>query len=228
MMITILVSAQTVSAGTIAVEWRLGDRGGQVLVPVDMALPASLSQSDYSRAELVAMGFLLLKRKVVGQKYLKQKLTLLFSEKMALDAFQDISSDLGLRNAARGLQVVFGDAICSLHYGPLPTLKAPLVSRLMSSKPQLPALAMICGKVVVTVHALEQFAFRYRIATLAHAYHLLQRWASRATQPVTLPPAVLAHKEQVQQEPALYYTDGSGWHGTIVDNTLVTMFFRKN
>lgn len=201
--------------------WQCGARSGEVHVASPRGNQPRLL------AELLALSHLAVDKKVIGLNTGVTPLTICASEPgVAQAVHHPQSSTPELRLRSRALRARFGDARFERCDTPPTLLPGAEVSMLAIDRPIDWTVPLNSVPVVVTEHAVKQVQHRHRFANRGYAYRFIQRWSKRRLQPAALPPAVVAEKLAKYSTPGAVLRDDTGWHGVIVDRTLVTMFFR--
>lgn len=218
------LAIHTYESGNIFVSrWHCGLRSGEIKVaPPRGAQPRLL-------AELLALSHLAVHRKVVGLDRGVGELTLSVSEPGVAQAVQDpAASSAELRLRSRALRVRFSDATFTACDMPPALLPGYELTVLATDRPIDWTVPFGEDVIVVTEHAVKQVQHRHAFANRGYAFRFVQRWAKRQLHPAALPPAVMAEKLSRYTDPGVIVCDDTGWHGVIVNKTLVTMFFRDN
>lgn len=200
--------------------WQCGSRTGEVTV----ATPRG--HQPRVQAELHALSHLTVHKKLVGLNTGVAPLTFCVSEPTVAQAVQHPSATPELRLRSRALRARFGDAVFENCEVPPALLPGAELSLLACDQP-IDWLVMLDGApVVVTEHAVKQVQHRHTFKNRGYAYRFIQRWAKHRMTEASLPPAVAAEKLSKYSTPGVIKCDDTGWHGVIVNETLVTMFFR--
>ncbi len=82
--------------------------------------------------------------------------------------------------------------------------------------------------IVLTEHAVRRVFERHGYANLGYAFRHIHRWAKHDLHDAVLPDAVRTEKLLRYGSMGRIVANDAGWHGIIVNNTLVTMFYRKS
>jgi hypothetical protein len=200
--------------------WQCGSRSGEVTTA------APRGPQPRVQAELHALSHLIVHKKLVGLDNGVLPLTFCVSEPAVVQAVQNPSANPELRLRSRALRARFGDAVFEACEMPPPLLPGSELSLLAADRP-IDWTAMLDGAlVVVTEHAVKQVQQRHAFKNRGYAYRFIQRWAKRRMNVAALPAAVTAEKLSKYATPGVIKCDDTGWHGVIVNQTLVTMFYR--
>lgn len=208
------------SAGFIST-WQCGSRTGELLSPkVNCSHPLLL-------AELQALSHLVVNLNLVGLDRKSKDVSFNVSvDDVVAVIVQPALFDVALQRRSRALRARFADALYRVGASPLePATKRELLSQDAPLDWTIPIQGN--GDVVLTEHAVRRVQERHNYGNLGMAFRHIRRWVKHELKPVTLPDRVLAEKQAKYGSVATVVADDTGWHGVIVDKTLVTMFLRK-
>lgn len=212
--------------GDILVQWFAGGSlgGGVITVPaeqfgIDRVVAAAL-------AELSAAAYLLNEQKLFGIRAEQAGIAVEFGAELALEALHGNGATSELRSFSHPLRIRYADAKLSVATTPITAPVFLRGIRLDKAEPEPLSVQVMGEQVQLTYHAVHQFATRSNAKSLACAYRRLLAWADNATTEVHVSPLVLMEKQLRYGKEARYVRDQKGWHGTIVDGKLLTMFFR--
>jgi hypothetical protein len=200
--------------------WLCGNRSGEV------TMTPPRGPQPHVQAELMALSHLTVHKKLVGLDNGVSPLTFYVSEPCVAEAIQNPEATPAHRLRSRALRARFGDAVFKQCESPPPLLPGSEVSVLAADVPIDWTLKIDSARVVVTEHAVKQVQLRHAFKNRGYAYRFIQRWAKRKMSVASLPPAVMAEKLWKYLAPGVIKRDDTGWHGIIVNDTLVTMFYR--
>lgn len=200
--------------------WQCGNRSGEVTTA------APRGRQPRAQAELMALSHLTVHRNLVGLDTGVSPLTFCVSEALVAQAIQDPAATPELRLHSRALRARFGDAVFELCDMPPALLPGAELSVIASDRP-IDWLVCLAGRAaVLTEHAVKQVQRRHAFKNRGYAYRFIQRWAKRRLSNATLPPSAIAEKMSKYSSPGVIQCDNTGWHGVVVNETLVTMFYR--
>lgn len=210
------------SAG-FTTRWQCGRRSGTVSMPDDSSAFAKL------RAELIALGHLAVQARLVGHDAGTTPPVFTVSDDLVPRAVQsphEFPTDVRL--ASRSIRARFSDASFEVSTAQPERLPGANDSRLPSLTPENWTVHLGgVGHVILTEHAVARLQQRFNFATRGLAFRQLYRWSKRTMHEVELPPGVLAEKLLRYGPTTRTLRDDTGWHGVVVDGTLVTMFHRN-
>lgn len=215
----------SVEDGHAVSRWSCGARTGVLWAPT----VGHVTEAPLLANELLALSHLLVRMSLIGNDRNSREVSFRTSVPGLIDAVrQPKAQSVALRLYSRALRVRFGDAA---YEGPvdIPVALLPGAgeTRLTSSTPVDWLLGVRQQSVAITEHAVRRVQERHNFQSNGHAYRHIRRWSKHELRDVELPPAVRTEKLRRYGSEALIVADDVGWHGVIVNKTLVTMFFRR-